>query len=77
MSLQLYSKTFVDINYGEGLLGFRLGKTDDDYPVVKGFDKKEDGSSQPLEVQSLPYMNCRLQRVLRKDILCMPLMANA
>ena len=27
-----------------------IGKTDDDYPVVKGFDKKEDGSSQPLEV---------------------------
>ena len=50
MALQLYSNTFVDIIYGEGLLGFRLGKTDDDYPVVKGFDKKEDGSSQPLEV---------------------------
>lgn len=50
MSLQLYSKAFVDIIFGEGLLGFRLGKTDDDYAVVKGFDKKEDGSSQPLEV---------------------------
>ena len=53
MSLQVYSESFVDVVFGDGPLGFRLGKTDEDFPVVKGFETKEDGTK-----------NCKLTRFL-------------
>ena len=51
MSLQLYSKYFVDIVFGEGQLGFRIGKNDEGFSVVKGYAQKEDGTRLPLEVE--------------------------
>ena len=50
MDLQVYSKSCVDIVFGEGSLGFRMGKTDDGYSVVKGYGEKDAGTNLPLEV---------------------------
>lgn len=50
MALQLFSKYFVDIVFGEGQLGFRIGKNDEDFSVVKGYAQKDDGTRLPLEV---------------------------
>lgn len=50
MSLQLYSKYLVDIVFGEGQLGFRIGKNDEDFSIVKGYVQKDDGTRLPLEV---------------------------
>lgn len=50
MTLQLYSKHFVDIVFGEGQLGFRIGKNDEDFSVIKGYSQKDDGTRLPLEV---------------------------
>ena len=50
MALKLYSKYFVDIVFGEGQLGFRIGKNDEEYSIVKGYVQKEDGTRLPLEV---------------------------
>ena len=50
MALKLYSKHFVDIVFGECQLGFRIGKNDEDFSVVKGYAEKEDGTRPPLEV---------------------------
>lgn len=50
MAFNLYSKSVVDIVFGEGPLGFIIGKNEDDFSLLKGFDTKEDGTRLPLEV---------------------------
>ena len=50
MSFNLYSQSVVDIVFGEGPLGFIIGKNEDDFSMLKGFDTKEDGTRLPLEV---------------------------
>ena len=50
MSLRLYSKYFTDVVFGEGPLGFIIGKTEDGYSIMKRFDTKDEGTRLPLEV---------------------------
>ena len=60
MPLHLYSKSVVDIIFGEGPLGFIIGKDDDDYSLLKTFDTKEDGTRLPLEVGVDPCISFRV-----------------
>ena len=51
MPLHLYSKSVVDIVFGEGPLGFVIGKNEENFSLLKSFDTKEDGTRLPLEVE--------------------------
>ena len=50
MALQLYSASCVDVIFGEKELGFVVGKSTDNFPIVISFLRHKDNSLYPLEV---------------------------
>lgn len=48
--MKLYSDNLVDIVFGEGPLGFRIGESDYGNAIVAGFTEREDEPPFPLQV---------------------------
>ena len=48
--MKLYSDTFVDIVFGEGSLGFRIGESEDGNAIVAAFTEREGEDPFPLQV---------------------------
>ena len=53
MALKVYSKYCREVIFGNGPLGFSLGKTEDGFVIVKDYERRADGSTLPLEVYSI------------------------
>ena len=53
MALKVYSKYCREVIFGNGPLGFSLGKTEDGFVIVKDYERRTDGSILPLEVYSM------------------------
>ena len=52
MALKVYSKYCREVVFGNGPLGVTLGKTEDGFPIVKDYERRNDGTLLPLEVDS-------------------------
>ena len=50
MALKVYSKYCREVIFGNGPLGFTLGKTEDGFSIVTDYERRDDGSAFPLEV---------------------------
>lgn len=50
--MKLYSDNFVDIIFGEGPLGFRIGESEDGNAIVAAFTEREGEDPFPLQVTS-------------------------
>lgn len=51
--MKLYCDNLVDIIFGEGPLGFRIGESSYGNVIVAGFTEKEDQPPFPLQVTGL------------------------
>lgn len=46
----------MDVLFDDSPLGFVLGRTEDGFPVVDDFERRDDGTILPLEVPIMLYL---------------------
>lgn len=48
--MDLFSDGLVTITFGDGPLGFRVGESEEGFPIISGFTEKDDSTYFPIYV---------------------------
>lgn len=60
--MDLFSDGLVTITFGDGPLGFRVGESEEGFPIISGFTEKDDCTYFPIYVGNLSSPQLRSMR---------------